>query len=196
MKKIPFSLFIFLLATACYGQDGKSELIIPWPKEYNWKTYNTKTGKEFPYFDPSERAFQITFVPENQTMNDWIIKGSIVKYGSNEDKDGIRLIYKFEDGKMVDNLTSIADTIFYLQKQKFFHIKFILLEKYGRGILFKIEPDDPSNGNNESSTLYYLIAGGYGYVYLASVTIHESKLSDEFIAKWSKVFKNSQLIVW
>ena len=192
MKKILFLLLICLAAIACHGQDGKSELIVPWPNEYNWKIYDTKTSQELPHVDLWETAYNISLVPGNETINDWTIIGRLVKYPVNDVKNGMSVVLKVEDGKLVDNLASIADTIFNLEKKKFSQIKFTLSEKYERGILFKIEPDSSVNAGDKPSTFYYLTRGGYGYLYLASVTIHEPKLSNEFVAKWSNIFKHSQ----
>ena len=70
MKKAVF-VFVLLCFQMFLGQEKKEVLKIDWPEEYKMK-------KALDIEDEKTRF--VVFVPENETMDNWTILGSLVSY--------------------------------------------------------------------------------------------------------------------
>jgi hypothetical protein len=60
-------------------------------------------------------------------------------------------------------------------------------------VLFKVETPSFSNDPNPESQLYYAIQGEKT-LYINFIAIKEKTLSNDFLSKWTKVFKNSEFV--
>jgi len=60
-------------------------------------------------------------------------------------------------------------------------------------VLFKVETPSFPNDPNPESQLYYAIQGEVA-LYINFIAIKEKTLSKDFLSKWTKVFKNSELV--
>jgi hypothetical protein len=61
-------------------------------------------------------------------------------------------------------------------------------------VLFKIETPVTKKYKEPESDLYYVTQGQYA-LYTTWVAIKKETLSKDFVAKWSKIFKQSKLVI-
>jgi len=171
MKKI-FCLIAVLCATLLFSQQKQESLKINWPEEYKWKTI-TDQEKEQIHF--------IEVIPGNETGKKWTLLGTMTS---------IKGIHYTVTSKITDlyKKSSLAESP---------DAKLTLLEKDDTAkniwIIFKVEtprfPDDPV----PESQLYYAIQGEET-LYVNFIAVKKKTLQNDFIEKWSTVFKASRLV--
>jgi len=62
-----------------------------------------------------------------------------------------------------------------------------------RWVIFKLEAPNFKNDKKPESQLYYVVQGEQS-LYTNFVAIKNKNISDEFVKKWSEIFKNSEFI--
>ena len=170
MKKTVF-VFVLLCFQMFFGQE-KEVLKIDWPEEYKMK-------KALDIED--EKTHFVVFVPENETMDNWTILGSLVSYKKTKAPNIDIIIKSYEETFLKEEPSA----------------KLTILEKNDRAeniwALFKIEAPFVSKKSNLEAQLVYVIQGEDD-IHNAFVMIKEKTLSQKFVQKWSKVFKEGKLI--
>ena len=170
MKKTVF-VFVLLCFQMFFGQE-KEVLKIDWPEEYKMK-------KALDIED--EKTHFVVFVPENETMDNWTILGSLVSYKKTKVPNIDIIIKSYEETFLKEEPSA----------------KLTILEKNDRAeniwALFKIEAPSISKKSNLEAQLVYVIQGEDD-IHNVFVMIKEKTLSQKFVKKWSKIFKESKLI--
>ena len=170
MKKIIF-VFVVLFGQMFFGQE-KEVLKIEWPEEYKMK-------KALDIEDEKTRF--VVFVSENETMDNWTILGSLVSYKKTKAPNVDIIIKSYEETFLKEEPSA----------------KLTILEKNNRAkniwALFKIEAPSISKKSNLEAQLVYVIQGEDD-IHNVFVMIKEKTLSQKFVKKWSKIFKESKLI--
>ncbi len=170
MKKTVF-VFVLLCFQMFFGQE-KEVLKIDWPEEYKMK-------KALDIED--EKTHFVVFVPENETMDNWTILGSLVSYKKTKAPNIDIIIKSYEETFLKEEPSA----------------KLTILEKNDRAeniwALFKIEAPFVSKKSNLEAQLVYVIQGEDD-IHNAFVMIKEKTLSQKFVKKWSKIFKEGKLI--
>ena len=170
MKKTVF-VFVLLCFQMFFGQE-KEVLKIDWPEEYKMK-------KALDIEDEKTRF--AVFVPENETMDNWTILGSLVSYKKTKAPNIDIIIKSYEETFLKEEPSA----------------KLTILEKNDRAeniwALFKIEAPFVSKKSNLEAQLVYVIQGEDD-IHNAFVMIKEKTLSQKFVKKWSKIFKEGKLI--
>ena len=170
MKKTVF-VFVLLCFQMFFAQ-VKEVLKIDWPEEYKMK-------KALDIEDEKTRF--VVFVPENETMDNWTILGSLVSYKKTKVPNVDIIIKSYEETFLKEEPSA----------------KLTILEKNNRvkniWALFKIEAPSVSKKSNLEAQLVYVIQGEDD-IHNVFVMIKEKTLSQKFVKKWSKIFKESKLI--
>ena len=170
MKKTVF-VFVLLCFQMFFGQE-KEVLKIDWPEEYKMK-------KALDIEDEKTRF--VVFVPENETVDNWTILGSLVSYKKMKAPNVDIIIKSYEETFLKEEPSA----------------KLTILEKNDRAeniwALFKIEAPFVSKKSNLEAQLVYVIQGEDD-IHNAFVMIKEKTLSQKFVKKWSKIFKEGKLI--
>ena len=170
MKKTVF-VFVLLCFQMFFGQE-KEVLKIDWPEEYKMK-------KALDIEDEKTRF--AVFVPENETVDNWTILGSLVSYKKTKAPNIDIIIKSYEETFLKEEPSA----------------KLTILEKDDGAeniwALFKIEAPFVSKKSNLEAQLVYVIQGEDD-IHNVFVMIKEKTLSQKFVQKWSKIFKEGKLI--
>ncbi len=170
MKAIQ-TLFL-LLAFTSFSQNGIESLKVHWPEEYNWKIGSNQENDKMHF---------IELVPGDQSVENWKIIGTMISI------KGMRNL----------PLDVYINMTFELTKEKAPKAKLTIIEKDETGknhwAIFKIESSRYIGDKNTESQLYYIVQGESSF-YSTFVALKEKKLKNEFVEKWIKVFKESELV--
>ena len=170
MKKTVF-VFVLLCFQMFLGQE-KEVLKVEWPKEYEWKVVVDEKDGE---------TDVIQMIPKKENENNWSILVSIMSSKSfiTINEDFIKGLFESESPTK-DPLAKLT----ILEKSN---------EKENVWIIFKTEASFSTNSNSPLSQICYLLQSKNT---LNSVCIMEKEksLSEEFVKKWSKVFKEGRLV--
>ena len=170
MKKLVF-LCLVLFSGIFFGQK-KEVLKIEWPEEYKMK-------KALDIED--EKTCFVVFVPENETVYNWTILGSLVSYKKTKAPNIDIIIKSYEETFLKEEPSA----------------KLTILEKNDGAeniwALFKIEAPSVSKKSKLEAQLVYVIQGEDD-IHNVFVMIKEKTLSQKFVKKWSKIFKEGKLI--
>ena len=171
MKKIIF-VFVVLFGQMFFGQEKEELLEINFPEEYDW---NVVTNVE----NDDVRVIQL--VPEQESKEDWSILLSYV-YFKNLEKYNVELLKNIAIESYKEDAPKGRVTILGESKKN---------ER--AWVLYKIENPEFIDKKNNGALLYYTLQGDKN-IHSLSVEIKEKSLSEEFVKKWSKVFKESRLV--
>ena len=170
MKKTVF-VFVLLCFQMFLGQE-KEVLKVEWPKEYEWKVVVDEKDGE---------TDVIQMIPKKENENNWSILVSIMSSKSfiTINEDFIKGLFESQSPTK-DPLAKLT----ILGKSN---------EKENVWIIFKTEASFSTNSNSPLSQICYLLQSKNT---LNSICIMEKEksLSEEFVKKWSKIFKESKLI--
>lgn len=170
MKKTVF-VFVLLCFQMFFGQE-KEVLKIDWPEEYKMK-------KALDIEDEKTRF--VVFVSENETIDNWTILGSLVSYKKTKAPNIDIIIKSYEETFLKEEPSA----------------KLTILEKNDGAeniwALFKIEAPSVSKKSKLEAQLVYVIQGEDD-IHNVFVMIKEKTLSQKFVKKWSKIFKEGKLI--
>lgn len=142
---------------------------IHWPEEYQWKVAEQAED---------ETQEIMILVPGNESMENWTIQGTMISM----------------KGTRMDNLDVFYDLVVEQIKAEAIKPKVTIVEKNysvkNPYILFKLEAKSFKSDPNPESTLFYLIQGDTS-LFLTVVSIHEPKLSKDFLKTWKTIFLSS-----
>ena len=171
MKKIIF-VFVVLFGQMFFGQEKEELLEINFPEEYDWKV---ETNIE------NDIVRVIQLVPEKESREDWSILLSYV-YFKNLEKYNVEL------------LKNIAIESYKKDAPKG---RVTILGESKKGerawALYKIENSEFLEKKHQGALLSYILHGDKN-IHTLAVEIKEKSLSEEFVKKWSKVFKEGRLV--
>jgi len=170
MKINRIALFFFLLLTFSASAQPKEKLKINWPEEYHWKVGS------------SQETAQVNLtelIPEKETLEQWTLMGNMmaIKGGQNVPADAAMNMMYEQAMKNSDNA----------------RLTVIEKDNSNKWILFTIEAASFHNDANPESQLYY-IKSGKTALYTNFIAVKEASLKNAFIARWSKVFKSSEIV--
>jgi hypothetical protein len=171
MKLLSAFVLLFCFSAASYAQEKTENLKITWPEEYKWRIASSTE-------DSLSHILEI--IPGDESLKKWSILGYMQSVKRVVVPNLDIIINAYSKGALKDSPKG----------------KFTVLEKDAGvkhfWILYKLEtpnfPDDPT----PESQLWYIIQGDKA-MYVNFVAIKEATLSDSFVAKWTKVFKGSEL---
>jgi hypothetical protein len=172
MKKMIISTALLFSLFITHAQKRQESLRIFWPTEYNWKVLG-------PFEDSATRSMQL--IPAGDSVQHWSIMGFMSRMKNNFMAKGFnQLIKSHTDAALQESPLA----------------KLTIIEKDSSAsnfwIIFKVENPSFPNDPIPESQLYYLIQGE-STLYMNFVAIKKEKLTDEFVTKWTKIFKSSRL---
>ena len=171
MKKITI-VFAVVFAQMFFGQEKKEVLKIEWPKEHEWKVENKE---------------------ENSEVD--VIEAVPLQEGK-ENRNIVFIYTRFKNLELynVEFLKNFFITAF---KENLLKGKITILGESKNGerewVLYKVENVNYIEEDNQSAVLYYILQGDKN-THVISIEVREKSLSEEFVKKWSKVFKESRLV--
>ncbi|MDX2302972.1 MAG: hypothetical protein NW226_09230 [Microscillaceae bacterium] len=123
----------------------------------------------------------IEIVPGNETLDKWTMLGTMFSYKNVRitKTDQVVEIYRQASAKESPNATLTV-----LESND--KVKNIW-------VLFKVETSSFPNDPKPESQLYYAIQGD-ATLYVSFIAIKEKKLPQDFVDKWLKIFKDSEII--
>lgn len=173
MKKAVLLTYLIVASFNILSAQQKAEsLKIVWPEEYKWKIGSNQEDN---------RVHMMELIPEKERITKWTIIGTMlsIKGVKNVPMD-VAMSTTFEQAKL--NAPKAVLT---------------LIERDDKAqnpwILFKIEAPEFKNDKNPESQLYYVIQGDQS-LYSNFVAMKVTSLNNEFVEKWGKVFKSSELV--
>jgi hypothetical protein len=172
MKKVILFATFIALTTISFGQNTIENLKIVWPEEYKWKIGSNQE-------DQTQQMIEL--IPGNETIDKWTIIGTMMS---------------IKDAKNVP-MDVAMNTMFEQAKQNAIKPILTLIERNDTAknawIIFKIEAPKFKDDPKPESQLYYIIQGNTS-LYSNFVALKEKMLSKDFVSKWTKIFKSSELI--
>jgi len=170
MKQFIFPTIFILFTISAFSQT--EHLKIAWPEEYKWKVYLNQDN---------DTTHLTQILPEKEDFKTWTISGSTMS---------VKYLKITSTHQVVQSMTESSLS----ESPK---AKLTVLEKNDSTkniwILFKIETPDFPNDPIPESQLYYVIQGEQ-ILYMNFIALREAILSNDFIEKWTKVFKSSKLV--
>lgn len=174
MKKYCFiiSLYIIGIGLNSFAQEKNESLKIIWPKEYKWKIGSNLE---------KDNVRMMELIPEDESLEKWSI------IAMTKSTKGIK-------NSLMDTL---MQGVFSRAQLASDNAKLTLLEKDESSthpwVLFKIEATNFKDNKKPESQLFYMVQGESA-LYSSFVAVKEKTLKDDFIEKWTKVFKTSELV--
>jgi hypothetical protein len=166
------AVVLFVLPQFILGQNIQERLQIDWPQEYEWKLITNQH---------SDSAQVLQVIPQKEDVTKWTIMGQVAA----------------NKGLSVDKMEDAMNEFIKSARVESPKAKLTRLEGNNSTdnpwILFKIEAESFMNDPKPESQLYYLVQSG-SYFYSSFVALKEKKLSNEFVKKWSQIFKSSKIV--
>ena len=173
MKRPIFLIALIALTIISFGQTVTKEenLKIVWCEEYKWKIASNQEDKSTHF---------VEIIPGKDKLEKWTMIGTMMSLKNTKIAKTEQVVEMFRQSSLKESPKA----------------KLTLLESNDTTkniwVLFKIEipsfPDDPK----PESQLYYAIQGE-ATLYVNFIALKEKMLSSDFITKWTKVFKASEL---
>jgi hypothetical protein len=172
MKQLILLIAVLLTFFITFAQKRQERLQILWPPEFNWKVIEK-------YEDSSVHSIQI--IPAADSVQRWSIMGFMARSKSNFKTKGLEQIIKaHKDAALQESPLA----------------RFSIIEKDSSAkiywVIFKVDTPSFPNDPIPESQLWYVIQSEAAF-YSNFVAIKKEKLSNEFISKWTKIFKSSKL---
>ncbi len=174
MKRLTFLTAFIVLTTASFGQTQTKDenLKIVWCEEYKWKIASNQENKA---------THVLEIIPGKDKIEKWTMLGNMMSLKNTK-------ITKTEQVVESYRQTSLKESP---------KAKLTVLESNDTTkniwVLFKIETPSFPNDPKPESQLYYAIQGE-ATLYVNFIAVKEKTLSNDFVAKWTKVFKESELV--
>jgi hypothetical protein len=172
MTKTLIIILVSFFSINMFGQGKQEMLKINWPEEYKWKIGSNQENEKMQF---------IELVPGKEDINNWTILGNMMSLKNVQVKSTDQIVEMYRQSSLKDSPKAKLIVIESDEKEK------------NIWILFKIETPSFPNDPNPESQLFYAIQGN-GTLYINFVAIKKNKISSDFIKKWSKVFKSSELV--
>lgn len=166
------TILALFISINLFGQDTIESLKIHWPEEYEWKIGSNEEDGNIHFLE---------LIPGNETVENWTIIGTMMS---------------LKDVRNVP-MDIVINMMFEQSKIDAPESKLTLIEKNetdaNHWALFTIESPWFNDDENPESQLFYIVQGNSS-LYTNFVAIKEKELSKEFVDKWVKVFKASELV--
>ncbi|HEY0045472.1 MAG TPA: hypothetical protein VGB44_02040 [Flavobacterium sp.] len=129
-----------------------------------------------------DKVHMVELIPANETLQNWTLMGNTMSL----------------QGAQSAPMEVVMNLMIEQAKVNSDNVKLTLVEK-GESIdrpwiLFKIEASSFKNDKKPESQLYYITAGKTA-LFTNFIAVREAKLKQKFVEKWSKVFKESELVM-
>ncbi len=171
-KRFIISCALSIIATLVFGQVKTEYVKIDWPNEYNWKVGSDQENSS---------THLIELVPAKENIDKWKIMGSMLSY------KGVKNV----------PINSVPDMMYKEAQKRATNPKLTIFEKDDQTkspwVIFKIETAAFTENPQPESQLFYIIQGETA-LYINMVAVKEKELSNDFVNKWIKVFKASELV--
>ena len=170
-KKLLILTAFITLTISAFGQTQENLKII-WPEDYKWKIGSNQEN---------DNQHMMELIPGNETIDRWTIIGTMLSIKGVKDVPmDVAMNLMFDQAKQ----NAIKPTLTMIERND---------TAKNAWIIFKIEAPRFKNDKNPESQLYFIIQGTSS-LYSNFVAIKEKTLSKDFIDKWAKVFKSSELV--
>ena len=174
MKRLTFLTAFIALTTASFGQTQTKDenLKIVWCEEYKWKVASNQEDKTTHFLE---------IVPEKDKIEKWTMLGTMMSLKNTKITKTEQVVEMYRQSSLKESPKA----------------KLTVLESNDTTkniwVLFKIETPSFPNDPKPESQLYYAIQGEVT-LYVNFIALKKKTLSNDFIAKWTKVFKESELV--
>jgi hypothetical protein len=173
MKKRFFILFaLSIMSYMAFCQSKGENLKIDWPDEYKWKVGSDQEN---------DKEHLIELVPGGESIDNWKTMGTMHSY----------------KGVLSVPVASVPDMMLKQAKKTAPDAKLSIFEKDEKAknpwIIFKIESPGFTVDPRPESQLFYVVQGQTA-LYVNFAAVKEKELSDDFVKKWIKVFKASEMV--
>ena len=174
MKRLIFLTAFITLTYASFGQtqNKQENLKIVWCEEYKWKVTSNQEDKSTHFLE---------IIPGKDKIDKWTMLGTMMSLKNTNISKTDQVIEMYRQSSLKESPKA----------------KLTILESNDTTkniwVLFKIETPSFPNDPKPESQLFYAIQGE-ATLYVNFIALKEKTLSNDFIAKWAKVFKESELI--
>jgi hypothetical protein len=174
MKRLTFLTAFIALTTASFGQTQTKEenLKIVWCEEYKWKIASNQENKKTHFLE---------IIPGKDKIENWTMLGTMMSLKNIKITKTEQVVEMYRQSSLNESPKA----------------KLTVLESNDTTkniwVLFKVETPSFPNDPKPESQLYYAIQGETT-LYVNFIALKEKNLSNDFITKWSKVFKASELV--
>jgi hypothetical protein len=172
MKHFLLLSALIFLSFSSFGQSKQENLKIVWPEEYKWKVGNNQDDKSVHFTE---------IVPVDQSIEKWSILGTMLSLKNTKIPSTDQVIDMYTRSSLNESPVAKLTVI---EKNE---------EAKNKWVLFKVEITDFPNDPHPESQLYYAIQGE-NTLYVNFIAVKEKTLSADFVDKWAKVFKSSELV--
>jgi hypothetical protein len=165
---------IILLIVPSFGESqSKTEnLKIIWPEEYKWKVGSNQE---------TDAVHFLEIIPGKENIEKWTMLGTMMSIKNTRISTTDQVIEMYRQTSLKESSKAKLTVI-----EKNDTVKNVWT-------IFKIETPSFPNDPKPESQLYYAIQGE-ATLYVNFIAVREKKLSEEFIAKWTKVFTASEFV--
>ena len=174
MKRLTFLTAFIALITVSFGQTQTKDenLKIVWCEEYIWKIASNQENKTTHFLE---------IIPGKEKIEKWTMLGTMMSLKNTKITKTEQVVEPYRQSSLKESPKA----------------KLTVLESNDTTkniwILFKIETPSFPNDPKPESQLYYAIQGE-ATLYVNFIALKEKTLSNDFIIKWTKVFKESELV--
>ncbi len=171
-KRLVILLVLSILSSVVFCQTKGENLKIDWPDEYKWKVGSNQEN---------DKRHLIELIPGDERIDNWKTLGTMDSF----------------KGVTGVPIATTPDMMLGEAKKTAPDAKLTIFEKDEKAknpwIIFKIEAPGFTNDPHPESQLFYVILGQPA-LYNNFVAVKKKELSDDFVKKWIKVFKATELI--
>jgi hypothetical protein len=174
MKRLITIVPFLILTIISIGQNQTKEenLKTVWPEEYKWKIASNQEDKTIHFLE---------IIPGKERVEKWTMLGTMMSMKNTKIASIDQVVGMYKESSLKQSPKAMLT----------------ILEKNDTAknvwVLFKVETPSFPNDPKPESQLYYAIQGEKT-LYVTFIAIKEKTLSNDFLIKWSKVFKNSELV--
>ena len=177
MRKIETFAIVTLIISLTVSSFGQSQsktenLKIVWPEEYKWKVGSNQE---------TDAVHFLEIIPSKESIEKWTMLGTMMSIKNTRISTTDQVIEMYRQ-------TSLKES----PKAKLTVIEKNDTEK-NIWTIFKVETPSFPNDAKPESQLYYAVQGK-ATLYVNFIAVREKKLSEQFIAKWTEVFKASEFV--
>ena len=174
MKQLAFLTAFIALTTASFGQTQTKEenLKIVWCEEYKWKIASNQEEKTTHF---------IEIIPGKDKIEKWTMLGTMMSLKNTKITKTGQVVEMYRQSSLKESPKAQLTVLESNDTTK------------NIWVLFKIETPSFPNDPKPESQLYYAIQGE-ATLYVNFIALKEKTLSNDFITKWTKVFKASELV--
>lgn len=172
MKRLIFLTVFIALTSASFGQTKNENLKVVWCEEYKWKIASSQENK-------TKHLLEI--IPGNEKIESWTMLGTMLSLKNIKIFSTNQIVEMYRESSLKESHKA----------------KLTVLESNDTTkniwVLFKVETPSFPNDPKPESQLYYA-KQGEATLYVTFIAVKEKTLPIDLITKWTKVFKESELV--